>query len=115
MPPASGALVIALAVAHSQTAEVEGGGGGSRKLLGEFTPIDGLRNPQHGRKRGNGGRRLAVVEVANQLFVLGNPTIVRQGPFVIDWEGCLSVPGMRDSIKKGMAEPLSKSAKRLNW
>ena len=27
----------------------------------------------------------------------------------------LSVPGMRESIKQGMAEPLSKSAKELNW
>lgn len=27
----------------------------------------------------------------------------------------LSVPGMRASIKKGMAEPLAKSAKVLKW
>jgi prevent-host-death family protein len=27
----------------------------------------------------------------------------------------LSVPGMRESIKKGMAEPLAKSAKELKW
>ena len=27
----------------------------------------------------------------------------------------LAVPGMRESIKQGMAEPLSKSAKRLTW
>ena len=27
----------------------------------------------------------------------------------------LSVPGMRESIKQGMKEPLSKSAKRLPW
>ena len=27
----------------------------------------------------------------------------------------LAVPGMRESIKKGMAEPLGKSAKELNW
>lgn len=27
----------------------------------------------------------------------------------------LSVPGMRESIKKGMAEPLKKSAKSLKW
>jgi len=38
-----------------------------------------------------------------------------------DWQAIqetlylLSVPGMRESIKKGMAEPLSKSAKRLIW
>lgn len=27
----------------------------------------------------------------------------------------LSIPGMRESIKKGMAEPLKKSAKVLKW
>jgi prevent-host-death family protein len=27
----------------------------------------------------------------------------------------LAVPGMRESIKKGMAEPLAKSTKKLNW
>jgi antitoxin YefM len=38
-----------------------------------------------------------------------------------DWQAIqetmflLSVPGMRESIRKGMAEPLSKSAKRLDW
>ena len=40
---------------------------------------------------------------------------------VEDWQAIqetlylLSVPGMRESIKKGMAEPLAKSAKELNW
>ena len=38
-----------------------------------------------------------------------------------DWQAIqetlylLSVPGMRESIKKGMAEPLAKSAKELDW
>ena len=38
-----------------------------------------------------------------------------------DWQAIqetlylLSVPGMRESIKQGMAEPLAKSAKELNW
>lgn len=38
-----------------------------------------------------------------------------------DWQAIqetlylLAVPGMRDSIKKGMSEPLSKSAKELSW
>lgn len=38
-----------------------------------------------------------------------------------DWQAIqetlylLSAPGMRESIKKGMAEPLAKSAKELNW
>lgn len=27
----------------------------------------------------------------------------------------LSVPGMRESIKKGMAEPLGRSARELKW
>lgn len=27
----------------------------------------------------------------------------------------LSIPGMRESIKEGMAEPLAKSAKELKW
>lgn len=38
-----------------------------------------------------------------------------------DWQAIqetlylLSIPGMRASIKKGMAEPLGKSAKELRW
>ena len=38
-----------------------------------------------------------------------------------DWQSIqetlylLSVPGMRESIKKGMTEPLAKSAKELKW
>jgi len=38
-----------------------------------------------------------------------------------DWEAIqetlylLSIPGMRESIKAGMAEPLGKSAKGLKW
>ena len=38
-----------------------------------------------------------------------------------DWDAIqetlylLSIPGMRDSIKKGMAEPLDKSAKSVKW
>ena len=38
-----------------------------------------------------------------------------------DWQSIqetlylLSVPGMRESIKEGLAEPLSGSAKDLNW
>ncbi|MDR2220031.1 MAG: type II toxin-antitoxin system Phd/YefM family antitoxin [Methylobacillus sp.] len=38
-----------------------------------------------------------------------------------DWDAIqetlylLSIPGMRESIKKGMAEPLGKSAKELKW
>ncbi len=38
-----------------------------------------------------------------------------------DWQSIqetlylLSVPGMRESIKEGMAEPLSESARELHW
>lgn len=38
-----------------------------------------------------------------------------------DWQAIqetmflLSIPGMRKSIRDGMAEPLAKSAKKLNW
>ena len=38
-----------------------------------------------------------------------------------DWQAIqetlylLAIPGMRESIKKGMAEPLAKSAKALSW
>jgi antitoxin YefM len=38
-----------------------------------------------------------------------------------DWQAIqetlylLAVPGMRESIKQGMAEPLGKSAKELRW
>ncbi len=38
-----------------------------------------------------------------------------------DWQAIqetlylLSVPGMRESIKAGMAEPLSESARKLRW
>ena len=38
-----------------------------------------------------------------------------------DWQAIqetlhlLSVPGMRESIKQGMAEPLAKSARNLRW
>lgn len=38
-----------------------------------------------------------------------------------DWDAIqetlylLSIPGMRDSIKQGMAEPLGKNARELKW
>jgi len=38
-----------------------------------------------------------------------------------DWQAIqetlylLSIPGMRESIRRGMGEPLAKSAKRLDW
>ncbi|MFW8566983.1 type II toxin-antitoxin system Phd/YefM family antitoxin [Orrella sp. 11846] len=48
----------------------------------------------------------------------------RSGAAIIsetDWDAIqetlylASMPGMRDSIKKGMAEPLGSSAKELDW
>jgi peptide deformylase len=47
----------------------------------------GLAAPQVGE-----ALRLAVVEVDGKVYVLGNPTIVRSGPAIADWEGCLSIP-----------------------
>ena len=47
----------------------------------------GLAAPQVGEPL-----RLAVVEVDNRLFVLGNPAVVRTGFPAVDWEGCLSIP-----------------------
>lgn len=46
-----------------------------------------------------------------------NAVLISEG----DWNSVqetlylLSIPGMRQSIRKGMAEPLSKSAKSLKW
>lgn len=46
-----------------------------------------------------------------------NAVLVSEG----DWRGIqetlylLSIPGMRDSIRKGMAEPLSKSSSKPGW
>jgi antitoxin YefM len=46
-----------------------------------------------------------------------NAVLVSEG----DWRSIqetlhlLSIPGMRTSIRKGLAEPLSKSSKTLNW
>jgi peptide deformylase len=47
----------------------------------------GLAAPQIGESL-----RLAVVEVEDRLYVLGNPAVVRTGFPAIDWEGCLSIP-----------------------
>jgi prevent-host-death family protein len=47
----------------------------------------------------------------------GNAVLVSEG----DWRSIqetlhlLSIPGMRDSIRKGMKEPLSRASKRLHW
>ena len=48
--------------------------------------------------------------------VLINPVITPLGDEEEeDWEGCLSVPGMRESIKEGMAEPVDGCATELDW
>jgi peptide deformylase len=47
----------------------------------------GLAAPQIGEPL-----RLAVVEVAGQVYVLGNPKLLSQRGSASDWEGCLSVP-----------------------
>ncbi len=49
----------------------------------------GLAAPQIGEPL-----RLAVVEVDGRLLVLGNPVLVKAGPPLADWEGCLSVPNL---------------------
>ena len=47
----------------------------------------------------------------------GNAVLVSEA----DWRSMqetlylVSIPGMRDSIRKGLKEPLSKSSKTLNW
>lgn len=47
----------------------------------------------------------------------GNAVLVSEG----DWRSIketlylVSVPGMQDSIRKGVNKPLSKSSKSLNW
>jgi len=54
------------------------------------------------------------------VFITGK----RSGAVLVseeDWKAIqetlflLSVPGMRESIKEGMAEPLGESAKELDW
>lgn len=47
----------------------------------------GLAAPQIGEPL-----RLAVVEVDQRLYVLGNPAVVTTGFAAVDWEGCLSIP-----------------------
>jgi peptide deformylase len=37
--------------------------------------------------------QVAVIEIDGQITELVNPKIVRQSGSVVDWEGCLSIPG----------------------
>jgi len=77
---------------------------------------------------------LSASEVRANLYRLMDETASSHKPVLIsgkrnnavliaadDWSAIqetlhlLSVPGMRESIKAGMAEPLGKSAKALKW
>jgi antitoxin YefM len=77
---------------------------------------------------------ISVTQARAQLYQLVDDTALSHGPIHItgkrssavlvaeeDWRSIqetlylLSVPGMRDSIRKGMKEPLSKTAKTLEW
>lgn len=77
---------------------------------------------------------LTASEARANLYRLIDETVLSHEPIVIsgkrnsavllssdDWSAIqetlflLTVPGMRESIKDGMAEPLAKSAKALQW
>jgi PHD/YefM family antitoxin component YafN of YafNO toxin-antitoxin module len=77
---------------------------------------------------------LSASEARANLYRLMDETAISHKPVLIsgkrnnvvlvaeeDWSAIhetlylLSVPGMRESIKTGMAEPLDKSAKALKW
>ncbi len=77
---------------------------------------------------------LSASEARANLYRLIDETVESHQPIIIsgkrssavllsadDWSAIqetlylLAVPGMRDSIKVGMAEPLAKSAKALKW
>ena len=77
---------------------------------------------------------LSASEARANLYRLIDETVESHQPIIIsgkrssavllsadDWSAIqetlylLAVPGMRDSIKVGMAEPLAKSAKTLKW
>ena len=77
---------------------------------------------------------VTATEARANLYRLIDETNLSHQPIVIsgrrnsavlvsieDWDAMqetlylLSMPGMRESIKKGMAEPLEKSARELKW
>ena len=77
---------------------------------------------------------ISVTQARSQLYQLVDDAAASHEPVHItgkrssavlvaedDWRSIqetlylLSVPGMRDSIREGLKEPLSKSAKILNW
>lgn len=79
-------------------------------------------------------RTLTASEARSNLYRLIDETAQSHRPIIIsgkrndavllsaeDWSAIqetlylLSIPGMRESIKEGMAEPLAESAKELVW
>jgi peptide deformylase len=46
------------------------------------------------------GLQVAVIELEDQVTELVNPQIVRHSGEVIDWEGCLSIPGFVAEVKR---------------
>ena len=79
-------------------------------------------------------KTLSVHEASNKLSDLVEYAIVKCEPILIsginnnavlmaesDWQAMnealhlLSVPGMRDAIKKGMSENLESTSRKLNW
>ena len=77
---------------------------------------------------------MSVKEASDKLPDLVENTIVKHRPVLIsgknknavlmaesDWQAMnetvhlLSVPGMRDAIKKGLSENLESTARKLNW
>ena len=53
---------------------------------------------------------------ATKLFLSAEAHLaLRTVPDTSIRSGLLSIPGMRESIREGMAEPLSKAVKKLEW
>ncbi len=46
------------------------------------------------------GLQVAVIELEDRVTELVNPQLVRQSGEVIDWEGCLSIPGFVAEVKR---------------
>jgi peptide deformylase len=46
------------------------------------------------------GLQVAVIEVEDKVTELINPQIVRASGEIIDWEGCLSIPGFVAEVKR---------------
>jgi peptide deformylase len=46
------------------------------------------------------GLQVAVIELEDRVTELVNPQIVRHSGEVVDWEGCLSIPGFVAEVKR---------------